>query len=115
MTAAASEAKIIAIDDDLVKVKQSEPNFIRIHIYLGTVCRSEVFDKARDFKLNKNDLLERFGIASKLPLAEQLIEKEKYCLKLVNGGLVDSNSLIFHDDRIMILPKEDFLRQQEVK
>jgi hypothetical protein len=41
-----------------------------VHIYLGTICRSEVFDKSRDFELNKNDILEKFGIASKLPPAE---------------------------------------------
>jgi hypothetical protein len=60
-------AKVIQLDDDLVKVKTQKPNFIRIHIYLGTICRSEVFDKSRDFELNKNDILEKFGIASKLP------------------------------------------------
>ena len=82
-----------------------------MHIYLGTICRSEVFDKSRDFELNKNDILEKFGIASKLPPAEKAMEREKYLLKLVNGGLIDSNGLVFHDDRVMIVPKEEFLRQ----
>jgi|LauGreDrversion4_2_1035121.scaffolds.fasta_scaffold55330_5 hypothetical protein len=39
------------------------------------------------------------------------MEREKYLLKLVNGGLIDSNGLVFHDDRVMIVPKEEFLRQ----
>ena len=103
-------AKIIQLDEDLVKVKTQKPNFIRIHIYLGTICRSEVFDKSREFSHNKNDLLDKFGIGSKLPADEQTIERDKYLLKLVNGGLIDSNNLVFHDDRIMILPREEFLK-----
>jgi hypothetical protein len=69
-----------------------------------------VFDKSRDFELNKSDILDKFGIASKLPLTDQAMEREKYLLKLVNGGLIDSNGLVFHDDRVMIVPKEEFLR-----
>lgn len=103
-------AKVIPIDEELVRVRQGQPNYIRIHVYLGTVCRCEVFDKARPFDLNKKDILEAFGIAKKLDSNEKQEEREKYCLKLVNGGLIDSNNLVFHDDRVMILPREEFLK-----
>ena len=64
------EARVIPIDDDeIVKVKSgpnAKPNYIRIHVYLGTLCRSEIFDKARDFEENKDSILDKFGIGSKL-------------------------------------------------
>ena len=64
------EARVIPIDDDeIVKVKggpSTKPNYIRIHVYLGTLCRSEIFDKAREFEENKDSLLDKFGIGSKL-------------------------------------------------
>ena len=100
-----------------MRVKSSAPQLIRVHVYLGTLCRSEVFDKSREFKTNRDELLESFGIGCHLGSnAEMAAEREKYCLKLSNGGLVDSNALLFHDDRVLILPKEDYLRtQQEIK
>lgn len=88
---------------------------IRIHVYLGQLCRSEIFDKNKDFKTNKDELLAKFGIGSKLPPEEQQYERDKYILKLVNGGYLDANNLVFHDDRVIILPKEDYLKQQEIK
>ena len=36
-------------------------------------------------------------------------------IKLADGGVVDSNKLVFHDDRLIILPKEEYMKQQEVK
>lgn len=84
-------------------------------MYLGTLCRSEIFDKARDFEENKDSLLDKFGIGNKLQPEDQRLERSKYILKLVNGGHVDGNHLVFHDDRVMILPKEEYLKQQEMK
>jgi hypothetical protein len=69
-----------------------------------------MFDKNRDFVDNKNEILEKFGIGSKLPQEEQKFERDKYLFKLVNGGHVDANNLVFHDDRVIILPKEDYLK-----
>ena len=109
-----NEPKVIPIDDDdIVKVRTTatKPNYIRIHVYLGTLCRSEIFDKSKEFDDNKDALLEKFGIGSKLPPDEQRQERSKYILKLVNGGHVDANNLVFHDDRVIILPKEEYLKQ----
>jgi hypothetical protein len=104
--------RVIAIEEDteLVRVRSEQPSFIRIHVYLGTICRSEMFDKSRDFNDNKHDILDRFGIGSKLQHEEQKQEREKYIFKLVNGGHVDANNLVFHDDRVIILPREDYLK-----
>ena len=45
------QQRVIAVDDDdgLLKVRPAQPNYIRIHVYLGTLCRSEMFDKSKDF------------------------------------------------------------------
>jgi hypothetical protein len=101
-------------DDEVVKVRPTQS--IRIHVYLGSLCRSEMFDKNRDFEKNKAELLDKFGIGSRLTTHElKQAEYSKYVLKLVNGGQVDSNNLVFHDDRVIILPQEEFLRDQDVK
>ena len=31
----------------------------------------------------------------------------------MNGGPVDSNGVLFHDDRVLIIPKEEFLTQKK--
>ena len=33
--------------------------------------------------------------------------------ELANGGPVDSNGVLFHDDRVLIIPKEEFLTQKK--
>ena len=33
----------------------------------------------------------------------------------MNGGPVDSNGVLFHDDRVLIIPKEEFLNQKKAE
>ena len=86
---------------------------MRVHFYLGPQCRTEIFDPSRDFKRNKNDILEKFGIGKKLNEQEKQAECNKYVLKLMNGGIVKDNSVIFHDDRVVILPKEEDFKDKD--
>ena len=39
---------------------------IRVHFYLGPVCRSEVINSEVDFEVNKHEILAKFGIGAKL-------------------------------------------------
>ena len=36
-------------------------------------------------------------------------EYSKYLLKLKDGGLVEKNGVLFHDDRVLIIPREEYL------
>lgn len=39
---------------------------IRVHFYLGPVCRSEIINPELDFEINKKEILSKFGIGAKL-------------------------------------------------
>lgn len=83
---------------------------IRVHFYLGPVCRSEIINPDLDFSVNKNEILAKFGIGMRLESeAEKASEYSKYLLKLKDGGLVEKNGVLFHDDRVLIIPREEFL------
>ena len=78
------------------------------------MCRSEIFHPDRDFYDNKIEILTKFGVGSKLTSEEEKKKEcDKYVLKLMNGGPVDSNGVLFHDDRVLIIPKEEFLNQKK--
>ena len=86
---------------------------IRVHFYLGPVCRSEVINSEVDFEVNKSQILAKFGIGVKLSSDEdKQAEYAKYTLKLKDGGPVEKNGVLFHDDRVLIIPREEFLLQQ---
>lgn len=74
---------------------------VRVHFYLGPICRSEVIDHSKPFHENRSIVLSLFGISPET--------QENYTLKLIDGGLVERNEVLFHDDRVMILPKEGVL------
>ena len=75
---------------------------VRVHFYFGPTCRSEVIDYEKPFEENRKSLLKLFGISEET--------HQNYMLKLMNGGLVEKNEVLFHDDRVMILLKEDVLK-----
>ena len=63
--------------------------------------------------MNKREILSKFGIGTKLGSeAEKEAEFEKYTLKLKDGGPVEKNGVLFHDDRVIIMPREEFLLTQ---
>ena len=74
---------------------------IRIHTSFGPICKSLVFDKAAPFKQNIKDILESFGIPKE--------EHSKYALKLVNGGLVEQNDVLLHEDKVAIIPLQEII------
>ena len=61
----------MATDKEETKKAVETTKFIRVHFYLGPVCRSEIFHPDRDFKENKTDILTKFGIGSKLTSEEE--------------------------------------------
>ena len=85
---------------------------IRVHFYLGPVCRSEIINPDIEFATNKSEILAKFGIGIKLSNDEdKQAEYNKYTLKLKDGGLVEKNGVLFHDDRVLIIPKDEYLQQ----
>ena len=91
---------------------KEQPTFKRIHFYLGPICRSEVINQKATFSANKNDILDKFGVGKRLRTDEEKqAERDKYVFKFMNGGPVESNDVLFNDDRVLILPKEKYLLQ----
>lgn len=87
-----------------------QPSFLRIHFYLGPICRTEVINPNASFTANKHDILDKFGIGKRLKTDDERIEeRNKYVFKLMNGGPVESNNVLCHDDRVLILPREKYL------
>ena len=77
---------------------------------MGPVCRSEIINPELDFEVNKKEILSKFGIGAKLANdAEKETEYRKYTLRLKDGGPVEKNGVLFHDDRVLIIPREEFL------
>ena len=113
--APATPKNVIPIDEDDSHIKVRGSAMIRVHVYLGMFCRSEMFDKSQPFEDNKHQILAKFGIGSDLNPEERQKERDKYVFNLVNGGVVDANNLVFHDDRVIIRPRDDYLKQQEMK
>ena len=74
---------------------------IRIHIYFGSLCKSEILDCSKSFDANLKEIIANLGIAPE--------NEQKYTMKLTNGGIVDKNEVLFHDDRVMILPKDEVI------
>eukprot|EP00347_Sterkiella_histriomuscorum_P012508 403368312 len=74
---------------------------IRIHIYFDQICKSEVLDLNIPFEQNFARVLLNLGIPSN--------NHYKYVMKLTNGGVVERNEVLFHDDRVIILMKEDII------
>ena len=69
---------------------QNQPSFLRIHFYLGPICRTEVINLKASFSQNKNEILEKFGIGKRLKKDEERVEeRNKYVFKLMNGGPVE--------------------------
>lgn len=77
---------------------------VRIHFYFGPICKSEIIDYSKSFSDNKLEVFNQFGISKE--------NSENYVLKLMNGGVVERNEVLFHDDRVMILLKEDFIKSR---
>ena len=79
------------------------------------MCRSEIINPSLDFAVNKKEILAKFGIGAKLSSDEEKeTEYAKYTLKLKDGGPVDKNGVLFHDDRVLIIPREEFLLGADV-
>ena len=74
---------------------QADPrrkNRCRVHVYFGSLCKAEVVDMTVDFSENLNNILSDFGLDK---------DKQKdYCLKLMSGGLVEKNDVLFQEDKI---------------
>ena len=69
---------------------------IRVHFYLGEVCRSEMVDLDLAFESTRQRVLLKFGV--------QPSEVDAFAFKLMNGGPVESAEVLFHDDRVMLVP-----------
>ena len=74
---------------------------IRIHAYFGQLCKTLVVDKTHTFDENFLETLRSLGITC---------HPEKYVMKLVNGGVVDSNEALMSEDRVMILPVQEVIK-----
>ena len=74
---------------------------IRIHVYFGSVCKTLVINKAHPFEQNFLETLRYFGINS---------HPEKYKLKLANGGVVENNETLIHEDRVLIIPLQEVMQ-----
>lgn len=73
---------------------------IRVHAYFGQVCKTLIIDKGLTFKENHHEVLRSLGITC---------HPEKYVIKLVNGGAVESNEALMNEDRVLILPIQEVL------
>jgi len=93
---------------------EDKPRFLRIHFYLGPMCRTEVIDPKFTFAQNKNDILDKFGVAKRLRNEEERQqERNKYVFKHMNGGLIESNPSLINADRVLIMPREKYLLQMQ--
>lgn len=80
---------------------QHKQKVIRIHVYFGQLCKTLVIDKQHTFEQNYLDTLRSLGITC---------YPEKYVMKLVNGGVIDSNEALMNEDRVMILPLQEVIK-----
>lgn len=74
---------------------------IRIHVYFGTLCKSEVLDTKHSFAKNFSNILTNLGISAD--------HHKRYVMKLTNGGVVEKNEVLFHDDRVIVILKDDII------
>ena len=74
---------------------------VRIHVYFGSLCKSELLDYTLPFEKNLTNILNDLGVSKD--------NHKRYVMKLTNGGIVDKNELLFHDDRVLILLKDEVI------
>ena len=78
---------------------------IRVHVYLGTICQTEVFNQKLTFEENVDNIFSSFLIPVE--------SRQNYILKLFHGGIVNSNNVLQPDDRLTILPNDKKEIKQE--
>ena len=74
---------------------------IRIHVYFGALCKSEVIDQSLPFEVSFAKILTNLGVAAE--------NHSKYVMKLTNGGVVERSEVLYHDDRVIILIRDDII------
>ncbi|CDW86622.1 far1-related protein [Stylonychia lemnae] len=80
-------------------------NRIRIHVYFGSLCKSEVIDQSVPFDISFSKILLNLGIPPE--------NHNKYVMKLTNGGVVERSEVLYHDDRVIILIRDDIIPLQQ--